>query len=205
MAKSWAHSLKAADLLLATVAVIMAVSGAVSGGTASQPTSHPTSIAAADAAVSQDVLVAREKRRLEELFIRKLSQELNLPVETEKSFGDAIRGLNRDKARANGDLSEALLAIEKAQEGDRAISKVAVVKAIGQYEKALRVYGQLPIREVARMRKILGPEKLGRYLVAKAEMTEKLKALSVRETSEADSTGGFPPKLASPMPSPKAK
>ena len=151
----------------------------------------------ADATVSQEVLVQREKRRLEELFIWKLSEELKLPVETEKAFAETIRSLNREKTRASLAVNEALTAIEKSQEGDRAISKAIVAKAVARYEKAWRAYGALPLREVSRMRAILGPERLGHYLVAKSQMTEKLKALAAREALESEA--------ATPTPSAKVK
>ena len=126
--------------------------------------------------------VDRERRRLEELFIWKMSEELKLPLEKEKSFAEAMRALNRDKAKANLEIAKSLDAISKAQQlADPAKSRIAVEKAVKTYEKAVRNYGQLPLRETARMRGLLGAERLGRYLTAKAQMAEKLLALSARE------------------------
>ena len=177
MAKVRALLIKTVNLWLATMTVMAAVSSGMAA--------LSTSSGALNKPVSQEVLVAREKRRLEELFIWKMSEELKLPVETETSFAEAIRSLNREKAKANLDVAEALIAIDKAQNGDRAKSKVATAKAVSRYEKAWRAYGALPIREVARMRTILGNERLGRYLVAKSQMAEKLKALSAHEAVDA--------------------
>ena len=179
-------------LLLALISVILSPMSSAISFAAPAKTSVGDAKPGAD--VSQEVLVAREKRRLEELFIWKMSEELKLPVETETSFAEAIRSLNREKAKANLDVAEALIAIDKAQNGDRLKSKVDIAKAVSRYEKAWRAYGALPIREVARMRTILGNERLGRYLVAKSMMAEKLKALSAREALEAE-----------PSPAPDAK
>lgn len=136
----------------------------------------------ASAPVSQETLVDRERRRLEELFIWKMSEELKLPLEKEKPFAEAMRSLNREKAKANFEVTKSLDAITKAQAlADPAKSRLAVEKAVKTYEKAVRSYGQLPIREVTKMRALLGADRLGRYLTAKAQMAEKLLALSARE------------------------
>lgn len=136
-------------------------------------------------ATTQDALVASERLRLEELFISKMSEELKLPSKMESSFAEAIRALNREKTKANLEVANSLVAIDQAQNGHRSAVKRATEKAVKRYEKAWRAYGQLPIREVARLRSILGSERLGRYLVAKSQMADKLKALSTREVNEA--------------------
>lgn len=137
--------------------------------------------------MSQETLVDRERRRLEELFIWKMSEELKLPLEKEKPFADTMRSLNREKAKASLEVTKSLEALNRAQAlSDPTKSRAAVEKAVKAYEKAVRAYGQLPIREVARMRGLLGSERLGRYLVAKAQMAEKLMALSTREAGESE-------------------
>ncbi|CAN5481489.1 hypothetical protein BH10BDE1_BH10BDE1_24650 [soil metagenome] len=135
---------------------------------------------------AQDVLVDRERRRLEELFIWKISEELKLPVEMETSFAEAIRSLNREKSRANADVAKALEMLNQAQNANQSKARGESERAVRRYEQAWKVYGALPLREVSRMRAILGSERLGRYLVAKAQMAEKLKALSAREASESE-------------------
>lgn len=135
---------------------------------------------------AQDILVDRERRRLEELFIWKISEELKLPVEMETSFAEAIRSLNREKSRANADVAKALEMLNQAQNANQSKARAETERAVRRYEQAWKVYGALPLREVSRMRAILGSERLGRYLVAKAQMAEKLKALSAREASEVE-------------------
>ncbi len=128
--------------------------------------------AASSTGLSTEQLVERERRRLEELFIWKMSEELKLSVETETPFAEAIRALNREKSVVNQELARALQEIEKANSPkDREV-------ALKKYEKAWRQYGELPIKEINRMRPILGAEKLGQYLVGKSLMAEKLKSLS---------------------------
>lgn len=129
-------------------------------------------VSASSASLSTEQLVERERRRLEELFIWKMSEELKLSVETETPFAEAIRALNREKSAVNQELARALHEIEKAN------SPKEREAALKKYEKAWRQYGELPIKEINRMRPILGVEKLGQYLVGKSLMAEKLKALS---------------------------
>ncbi len=101
-----------------------------------------------------------------------MSEELKLAVEIETPFAEAIRALNREKAKVNQDLSKALQEIENS----KTVKQREV--ALQNYEMAWRRYGDLPIKEMVRMRPILGSEKLGQYLVVKSLMAEKLKSLS---------------------------
>lgn len=123
-------------------------------------------------AANEQNLVDREKRRLEELFIWKMSEELKLPVEIESSFAEAIRTLNREKSKSLADIEAALVAIDQAK------TKTESEKAVKRYERAIRKFGDVPIREVSRLRKVLGAERLSRYLVSKSQMAEKLKAMA---------------------------
>ncbi len=145
--------------------------------------------APAEPVVTTDQLVDRERRRLEEVFIWKMSEELRLSVEIETTFAEAIRALNREKSLANSEVSQSLFALEKSKSSkDRDL-------ALKRYERAWRQYGELPIREVNRMRPILGVEKLGQYLVAKSQMAERLKALSANSSQQV---------MASPNPAPSS-
>ena len=151
--------MKAALLFLLTM---ISAHGALASVSSAAPSSNLTT----------EQLVERERRRLEELFIWKMSEELKLSVETETPFAEAIRALNREKSNVNQELSRTLQAIEKAK------SPKEREAAFRSYETAWRQYGELPLKEISRMRPILGSEKLGQYLVGKSLMAEKLKALS---------------------------
>lgn len=152
--------------------------------------------ATAPAATSLDpeaALVAKEKNRLEEAFIMKMVEELKLGAEMQKNFAGAIRTLNREKAKANTAIADALIDIDKAQNGDRRNAKKETESAVKKYEVAWRNYGDLPIREISRLRKILGIEKLARYLVLKSQVTEKITALSVNASDEKTLSDGASP------------
>lgn len=122
--------------------------------------------------------VERERKRLEELFIWKMSEELKLSVDTEVAFAEALRSLNREKSVALNELNAALLALGDATQVAKGASSPRIVKAMDRYEKAVRRYGEFPFREVARLKPILGAEVTARYLFAKSQVTEKLLAIS---------------------------
>lgn len=128
--------------------------------------------------------VERERKRLEELFIWKMSEELKLSVDTEISFTEALRALNREKAAARLELNDALFSLNqvsgslRGKESGLTRPAKSSVDAIRLYEKAMRRYGEIPVREVARLKPILGPEGLARYLVAKSRVTDKLLSIS---------------------------
>lgn len=145
--------------------------------------------------MTTEQLVERERRRLEEVFIWKMSEELRLSVEIETTFAEAIRALNREKHSANSEVSQSLAALGKSK------SPKDRDQALKRYERAWRSYGELPIREVSRMRPILGPEKLGQYLVAKSQMAERLKALSTGSPNAGAAAGTAV--MASPTPTTK--
>jgi hypothetical protein len=175
------------------ISVVAAGSIAVAARASSKPAKSSASSKPATAVSpmpppsAQDLLVDRERRRLEELFIWKISEELKLPVEMETSFAEAIRSLNREKARANADVAKALDELNQAQNAGQSKARAETERAVRKYEQAWKTYGALPLREVSRMRAILGSERLGKYLIAKSQMAEKLKALSAREATEKES------------------
>ncbi len=120
----------------------------------------------------QEVLVDRERRRLEELMIWKMSEELKLPILIEAQFTEVIRNLNVEKGRSNNDLATSLIELGQAKTDKEAD---LVLK---RFEKAIRRSQQVPLNEFKRLKRLLGPQKLARYFVAKSQMVEKLKALS---------------------------
>lgn len=155
---------------------------------------------AVEPTMTTEQLVDRERRRLEEVFIWKMSEELRLSVEIETTFAEAIRALNREKHSANSEVSQSLAALGKSK------SPKDRDQALKRYERAWRSYGELPLREVSRMRPILGPEKLGQYLVAKSQMAERLKALSANSSQQASQPVNVSPNSEpSSAPSPKTK
>jgi hypothetical protein len=152
--------------------------------------------------------VERERKRLEELFIWKMSEELKLSVDTEVAFAEALRGLNREKSVALNELNEALVTLGEATRREKAAGEARLSAAMNRYEKAVRRYGEVPVREVARLKPILGAEVLARYLFAKSQVTEKLLAISTSGSTSGETSspsGGGDQRSQSPSKDPLKK
>ena len=114
---------------------------------------------------------AQTKNRLEDLFLWKMSDELKLAPADEKKFSDLVKELNQKKSKAT-DLI------------DKTIDEMAATKdskkhqeLLLQLKKELKKYQQVSMDEIDQMQKILGPSKTVQYLVAKADLTVKIKSL----------------------------
>jgi hypothetical protein len=111
-----------------------------------------------------------EKRnRIEELFIWKISEELQLTIQEEKSFSELLRSLNQRRVSANLSLAE----VTKKMAVDKASAAIHLVK----YQNLLRDYSSVSQDEVTQLKKILGVARTAAYIVVKAELSEKLKSL----------------------------
>jgi hypothetical protein len=167
----------------------------------------------APAAHAKPSSVAQELARAKmlELFIWKTSDELKLPADTETKYGETIRKLN-DRRRKNADRMEK--AIDRLDEltrppapdiaptptpaaGAKAQSK-ELEAALGEYTKAVKEFQQLQDDEIVQLKKVLSSEKLARYLVAKQELTEKLKSYLSKPSDQNSAS-----KEAKPLEAPK--
>lgn len=131
--------------------------------------------------------------RLEELMLWKMSDELRLSPADEKAFGDAVRDLNRRKTSLTERLAADLDALKAAKDKERA-------PALTRYRKTLREAQDLPLEELDRMKKLLGEEKLVKYLDVKKDLADKVKALLLEKTESAPLP---PPKLIEDKPEAK--
>lgn len=114
------------------------------------------------------------KNKFEELFIWKVSDELKLPTSEEKKFSDILRELNKKKS-------------ELSKKQDEMINQMAGKKivdpkvSLGKYKKVLDDYNQLQTREFEELKKILGDERMAKYLVIKRDLTNKVKSLLIEK------------------------
>lgn len=131
--------------------------------------------------------------RLEELMLWKMSDELRLSPADEKAFGDIVRDLNRRKTSLTERLAADLDALKSAKDKERA-------PALTRYRKTLREAQDLPLEELDRMKKLLGEEKLVKYLDVKKDLADKVKALLLEKTESAPLP---PPKLIEDKPEAK--
>lgn len=131
---------------------------------ASEATSAATSVAPSDKS-------AKERSRIEELFIWKASEELKLSAADESKFTTIIRANNTRRRAANVKMDTALSELSKSK------TKQEADKALSLHRAALRELQQLQTGEIDQLKPLLGSQKLAQYLVVKNTILEKLKVL----------------------------
>jgi hypothetical protein len=114
---------------------------------------------------------AKERSRLEDLFIWKTSEELKLPANQEQEFSDILHKLGERRRTASEKMDVAMKVMAAAK------SKAESEKALTQYRLALKEFHAIQFSEIDELKKLLGVEKLSRYLVVKSELTDRLKTM----------------------------
>ncbi len=129
-----------------------------------------------------------EKSKIEELFIWKISDELKLSTKEEKSFSDLFRDLNQKKMILGHSQDETINQLASVtKDKDR-------TRFLGDYRKQMQEYDKIQVREFDEMKKLLGPERLAKYIAIKRDLTNKVKTL-LTEKSEKKETELPPPKV----------
>lgn len=117
------------------------------------------------------------KRKVEELLIWKVAEELKLPIEIESEFTDTLRQLNSEKRRLKSDVERLLKATSMVK--NQNLRK----KSLKQYKKKLLALNQMELREINNVEKIIGTDKTIEYLALKQKFVEKLKSLVRKKTN----------------------
>lgn len=112
-----------------------------------------------------------DRNRFEEMFIWKMSEELDLEVKEEKKFSDIIKLNNRLRVQITVDTEEALKKLSSAQD------KKTKENLLADYKKLLTKNSQVMVDELDQLTKELGTDKAARYLILKNEMVQKLRNL----------------------------
>jgi hypothetical protein len=115
----------------------------------------------------------KARSRLEDLFLWKVSDALELETSQEEKFKEAFRNLNEKRSKSAQTMDALLKQFEtgKASEGQ------ALSGAIEKYKKALAEYNNVQVEEVQTFRKLFGDKKFAQYLILKRDLTQKLKNL----------------------------
>jgi hypothetical protein len=112
-----------------------------------------------------------KKTQLEDIFIWKMSDELKLTTQQEKSFTELSRSLNRKKTELNRQIQETVQNLgSKNQEAD-----------LQKYRRLIAEYSQLSVKEFDSIKRLLGSEKFSEYLKIKYELTTTVKSMLVGE------------------------
>lgn len=146
----------------------------------------PTPAAVAPQATPAIDKAAKERARIEELFIWKASEELKLSASDETKFTEIIRNFNTRRRAANVKMDEALSTLGKVK------TKAEAEKALTQHRSALREMQSLQTGEIDQLKPLLGAQKLAQYLVVKNSILEKLKVLLSAPTPTAPQAAATP-------------
>lgn len=114
----------------------------------------------------------KNRSRLEELFIWKMSDSLNLTSKEEESFSQVLKKIRQDKSQAESQLGEILQKIDQMNQADKTKSNVILLE---EYKKILREYQTFQVREVQELEHVLGVERVTKYLVLKEKLLNRLK------------------------------
>ena len=132
--------------------------------------------------------MTNSKNKIEELFIWKISDELRLSTKEEKNFTDLFRDLNQKKMDIGHHQDEMITRLSLAtKEKDRN-------QLLAEYRQQLAEYNKIQTREFDELKKLLGPERVAKYLFVKRELTNKVKTL-LAEKSEKKESELPPPKV----------
>ena len=115
-----------------------------------------------------------KKSQLEDIFIWKMSDELKLTAQQEKSFTEVSKAINKQKSELNKQIQETIQGLEASKAKEAALQK---------YRRLMADYNQLSLKEFDSIKKLLGPEKFADYIKIKNELTSKMKSILIGEKS----------------------
>lgn len=131
-----------------------------------------------------------KKNSVEDIFIWKVSDELNLSASEEKKFSDIHRDLNKQKMQ----LATQLQKLSFQSKEDPKLSKARAAEVIKDYKKTLTAYNNLSLQELDKMKSLLGDKKFLDYLAIKQDINLKLKSLVLGdESGKAKQPAKLPP------------
>lgn len=110
------------------------------------------------------------RQRVEQLFVWKVSDRLQLTPDQESKFEAAFKKITEEKQKNSQELDTALVNLEKAK-----ADKKQSAKLLKTYLDLIKKSNQLPNREMDTVSKIFGSEKMVEYVLLKREMTQKFK------------------------------
>ena len=112
------------------------------------------------------------KNSIEDIFIWKVSDELQLTAQQEKQFSDTHKALNKKKFELTEVQQSLTQSLKKKSLTDNEIKKLLL-----SFRSNLNQLNEVTIQEYEQTKKILGHKKMAEYLVFKQELADKFKSL----------------------------
>jgi hypothetical protein len=121
--------------------------------------------------VASSVEASQEKnrQRLDELFLWKLSESLNLKPQEEASLRKVMKDIKDERAKRTADVDETL----KLMQVEKTPAKRA--ELLTQYRSRLMRLNESQVEELDQLEKILGAERMPEYILAKEKLVDRIK------------------------------
>jgi hypothetical protein len=121
-----------------------------------------------------------KENKIEELFIWKISDELKLSIPEERKFSELFRTLSKKKSDLAKEQDEIVTRLAKAHEKNQK-------DFLKRYREILVEANKLPTVEFDEVKKLLGEDRVGKYLQVKRDLTNKVKNLLSEKTEKKES------------------
>lgn len=132
---------------------------------------HTLLIATMLAACVPSFADSKSRQRLQELFIWKVSDHLQLSPEEDTKFRSIVEELNKKKQRASVEMRASIRAMDKETD-DTKRGKLLV-----KYQVQLKNYLAVQEEELEKLGTVFDQKKMAKYLVVKSKLTENLRVL----------------------------
>jgi hypothetical protein len=134
--------------------------------------------------------VEKSRTRIEELFLWKVSDALGLDSKQEVEFTKIMKKVREDKLRLDNQMNEVLRKMDEQKD-----EKVQAT-LLEEYKGYLKDYNASQMREVEQLEKLLGTQKVAKYLSLKEKLVTRLKgALAESSQMASAKTKGKQPKI----------
>ncbi len=122
-------------------------------------------------AFSMPVNAAQEKnrQRLDELFLWKLSESLNLKPEEEAQLKRVMKEIKEERAKRLADIEDLLKRMQSEKD------KAKRTALLPEYRTKLQKLNESHIDELDQLEKILGPDRMPEYVLAKEKLVDRIK------------------------------
>lgn len=111
----------------------------------------------------------KNRNRIEELFLWRVSDSLGLSPSEEAAFKKIMSHVREERTKRSEQVEDVLKNLEK-ETGAKGRDKLLI-----QYKNAVKHYNASHLEEIEQIEKLLGGERLARYLVLKDHLLNKLK------------------------------
>jgi len=120
----------------------------------------------------------RSRDRLEQLFVWKVSDSLNLNDDEESKLNEALTSVNRKKQDASRRIQSLVTKMS-----DKRVGSDKAEDLLNDYRDALKEYNSCQETELEKVEAVIGSKRMGQYIVIKHKFSDKLKSVLSQNSS----------------------